>query len=58
LLLVHGDADDENPFTAAHAAYEALLSRQVEFWRYEGLGHEFPPDLLVGTGIAEWLFRD
>lgn len=58
LLLVHGDADDENPFTAALAAHEALASRQVEFRRYQGLGHEFPPDLLVGTGIADWLFRD
>jgi predicted peptidase len=58
LLLVHGDADDENPFDAALAAHEALAPRQVEFWRYEGLGHEFPLDLLVGTGIAEWLFRE
>ena len=56
LLLVHGDADTENPYAAARAAYEAADPSRVEFWRYEGLAHEFPQDLIATPRLAEWLF--
>jgi predicted peptidase len=56
LLLVHGDADTENPYAAARAAYEAADPSRVEFWRYEGLAHEFPQELIATPRLAEWLF--
>lgn len=55
LLLVHGDADPENPFAAAAAAYEAAPKDRVEFLRSEGLGHEFPHDLITEPTLAKWL---
>jgi predicted peptidase len=57
LLLIHGDADRENPFAAALAAYRAAPKHKVEFWQYESLGHDFPADLIAGTDLAEWLLR-
>jgi predicted peptidase len=56
-LLVHGDADTENPYAAARAAYDATDKRRVTFWQYRGLGHDFPPDLIATPRLAEWLFR-
>jgi predicted peptidase len=57
LLLIHGDADTENPYAAARAAYEAAPKDRVAFWRYRGLGHEFPLELITSTKLADWLFR-
>ena len=57
LLLVHGDADDENPFTATRAAFDAAPKNRVELWQYERLGHEFPAELIVHPDLARWLFR-
>ncbi|HEX7154307.1 MAG TPA: hypothetical protein VF618_22660 [Thermoanaerobaculia bacterium] len=57
LLLVHGDADTENPFDAAWATYH-LAPRRLEFWRYRGLGHDVPAQLLNTTALAEWLFTN
>jgi predicted peptidase len=56
LLLVHGDADTENPFTATRAAYETAPSRGIEFWQYRALAHDFPPDLIAEDDLARWLF--
>lgn len=58
LLLVHGDADEENPFSAALAVYESAPKDRVAFWRYHGLAHEFPPQLIDGSELAQWLFQD
>lgn len=57
LLLVHGDADEENPFSAILRVYGEARSPRVELWQYQGLGHEFPADLVTGTALAEWLLR-
>ncbi|HEX8153450.1 MAG TPA: alpha/beta hydrolase-fold protein [Thermoanaerobaculia bacterium] len=55
VLLVHGDADEENPFAAAWAIHER--APRIELWRYPGLAHEFPKELLETPRLAEWLFR-
>ena len=55
VLLVHGDADEENPFAAAWAMHER--APQIEFWRYPGLKHEFPRELIDTPRLAQWLFR-
>lgn len=57
LLLIHGDADTENPFTATARAYEQVRSTRVDFWQYRGLEHDFPAELLLNTAIADWLFQ-
>lgn len=57
LLLVHGDADEENPFSAALRAYEQAGSRRIEFRQYRGLAHDFPPDLIATDALKEWLLR-
>lgn len=54
VLLVHGDQDTENPFDAARRVHEASRGT-IELWRYPGLGHEFPPDLIATPRMAEWL---
>jgi predicted esterase len=56
VLLIHGDADEENPFTAVSRVYEEARSRRVELWQYHGLGHEFPAELLFDTALPAWLF--
>jgi predicted peptidase len=56
LLLVHGDADAENPFSTTVRVYEQARSPRVELWQYRGLGHDFPAELLLNTAIADWLF--
>jgi predicted peptidase len=56
LLLIHGDADEENPFSATSRVYAEARSPWLELWQYRGLGHEFPAQLLDDTRIAEWLF--
>jgi predicted peptidase len=55
LLLVHGDADTENPFAAAWNIFVASKGG-IEFWRYRGLAHEFPQDLIVTGRLRDWLF--
>jgi predicted peptidase len=56
VLLVHGDHDDENPFAAAWSAY-LQSSAPLEFWRFRGLGHEFPQELIAGDRLQAWMFR-
>ncbi|HEX9983964.1 MAG TPA: alpha/beta hydrolase-fold protein [Thermoanaerobaculia bacterium] len=57
VLLVHGDADTENPFAAAWATYQ-LAPRKLELWRFRGVEHEFPRQLIGTTELAEWLHRE
>lgn len=56
LLLVHGDADVENPFSATMRVFETAPRNRVTLWRYSGLAHEFPAQLIVGTELLDWLF--
>lgn len=56
LLLVHGDQDVENPFTLAWNAHLRAPDR-IEFWRYPGLAHEFPQELIDSDRLRDWLFR-
>ncbi|MBP7705518.1 MAG: alpha/beta fold hydrolase [Caulobacter sp.] len=59
LMLVHGDADTENPF-AADAAFAAALRKaggRPAFVVYRGMDHRVPADLLLATDDwRAWLF--
>lgn len=59
LLLVHGDADTDNPFAADRAFVEALSAAGVEarFIVYAGMDHRVPPDMLFATDWRRWLFE-
>lgn len=60
ILIVHGDADTENPFTASRAWFESMKARGaagLEFRSYPGVQHEIPADLLTGMWWREWLFK-
>jgi predicted peptidase len=59
ILIVHGTRDTENPIDPDRAMYAALRSaraRRVRFREYEGLDHNIPPDMILGTWWREWLF--
>lgn len=59
VLLIHGNADPENPIDPDRAMYAALRqagARHVRFWEYEGLDHAVPPDVAAGTAWRTWLF--
>jgi predicted peptidase len=56
VLLVHGDQDVENPFTAAWNAF-LQSPPPLEFWRFRGLGHELPQELIAGDRLQAWMFR-
>jgi predicted peptidase len=59
ILMLHGDADTENPFIAARAwaqAMQAKGAREIEFRAYPGLQHELPPDLPAAMWWRDWLF--
>jgi predicted peptidase len=60
LLVVHGDADTENPPGADRAMVEALRAAgntRVELLLHAGLAHEVAPEILYGRWWREWLFR-
>ncbi len=63
MLLVHGNADDENPIApdrAMVAALEKNSARAVRFREYEQMNHAIPPDFQdrapTGDAWREWLF--
>jgi len=59
LLLVHGNADIENPMGSDSVLYKELSARhddQITFWEIEGLGHEIYPPLYTTDAIPAWLF--
>ena len=59
LLVLHGDADDENPIDSDRdmvAAIRAAGGRRVQLREYEGLGHRPPAELVPGDGWRDWLF--
>lgn len=58
LLLVHGSADEENPYAADRAWAEALARAggRPRFLSVEGMGHELPAQLARRTDWRDWLF--
>lgn len=58
LWLVHGDADDENPYAGSQAWYRDLSAAgaPLEFHTYTGMDHRVPPDMLTGQPWRDWLF--
>lgn len=55
ILLVHGNADTDNPYAAA-AAWAQASGGRLKFRVYTGMGHRVPPDMLLATDWREWLF--
>lgn len=59
LLVLHGDADTENPIDADRAMVAAIRAaggRQVRMRTYVGLAHMPPGDLVPGDEWRDWLF--
>ncbi len=59
LLIVHGNADSENPIASDRLMFARLQAQpgsQVHFREYEGLNHMVPPDMIFATDWREWLF--
>ena len=59
LLVLHGDADTENPIDADRemvTAIRAVGGRQVRMRTYAGLAHLPPGDLVPGDWWRDWLF--
>jgi predicted peptidase len=59
LLIVHGNADQDNPI-APDRAMVAALQRQpgvrLRFLEYRGMHHQVPDDMLLSTEWRDWLF--
>lgn len=59
LLVLHGDADTENPIDSDRAMVAAIGAsggRQVRMRVYEGLAHRPAADLIPGGWWRDWLF--
>jgi predicted peptidase len=59
LLVLHGDADTENPIDADREmvrAIRALGGRHIRLREYSGLAHQPPGDLIPGDWWRDWLF--
>lgn len=58
MLIVHGDADTENPYVASRRWADATRKQDasLEFRTYPSLAHELPADLPKATWWREWLF--
>jgi predicted peptidase len=60
LLVVHGDADKENPPESDLAMVQALRATgndRVELVMYAGLEHEIAPEILYGRWWRKWMFE-
>ncbi len=60
MLVLHGDADTENPIDGDREMVRAIRSlggRQVRLREYVGLAHQPPGDLIPGDGWRMWLFQ-
>jgi predicted peptidase len=58
MLLVHGSADEENPFVADQAWVQAIAAAggQPGFMVIDGMAHEFPQQMLRRSDWRDWLF--
>lgn len=59
ILVLHGDADTENPIDADRAMVAAIRAgggKQVRMRTYVGLAHMPPGDLVPGDWWRDWLF--
>jgi predicted peptidase len=60
VLIVHGNADDENPITADRRFFAAITSaggKKVRLRVYDGLDHRPPADIYPGLWWRDWLFE-
>jgi predicted peptidase len=60
LLVVHGDADTENPPQSDLAMVKALHAAgntRVELVMHAGLAHEIAPEIVYGRWWRDWLFK-
>jgi predicted peptidase len=59
VMIVHGNADNDNPIASDRAMFAALSANKkasVQFTEYDGLDHAVPPDMVFATAWREWLF--
>lgn len=59
VLVIHGNADMENPITADRRFVQAIASQggqQITLREYKGLGHQPPADIYPGFWWRDWLF--
>jgi predicted peptidase len=60
LWIIHGNADNENPFNSDSLLYHELSTTrtpQFRFWEIEGLGHDVYSELHTSDILPRWLFR-
>jgi predicted peptidase len=57
LWIIHGNADQENPFASDSLLYHQLNKKQLTFWEIDKLQHEIFSDLYTTNILPEWLFR-
>ncbi|MES2352317.1 MAG: PHB depolymerase family esterase [Pseudomonadota bacterium] len=60
LLIVHGNADTENPIEPDRAMFAALRRQpgaaRIRFLEYQGMEHQVPADMLLSLAWRDWLF--
>ena len=59
VLVIHGNADMENPITADKRFVQAIASQggqQITLREYKGLEHQPPADIYPGFWWRDWLF--
>lgn len=60
VLVLHGDADLENPITADRRFVQAITNhgaQQITLREYSGLEHQPPSDVYPGFWWRDWLFN-
>lgn len=60
ILVLHGNADTENPITADRRFINTIKkagSQQISLREYEGLEHQLPNDIYPGVWWRDWLFK-
>ena len=59
ILVIHGNADSENPITSDRRFYESIKGaggKKIVLREYEGLDHQPPGDIYPGFWWRDWLF--
>lgn len=60
LLLVHGNADTENPIASDQRLYKKLRTinkKNIQLWEIDGLAHDVFPPLYVYHLLERWLYQ-